>query len=507
MRTGRGWAARSPGSSRRCSTANCATPPRLRSSGAAASGSPRSPWPPRSPGASSGAEAIEQGLAAVDARLAADLKAELDVLRESAAELLGLDLTVPEPEGRLARAGGSSTPPPRMSARPSCWPVPSAAGFPASSAPASGITCVVKPPAWSDSQIGRARGDLQYRLAEATRALARAVEQRYADGTGRIQSALRAAAELREASQPRRRRRKENWPNGKRRFVTSWACSTRLRRQAASVPSAVPMPRGPTVLTLYSAADLLTGPGCPVCRYAAEAGDRYLAWFALEAHADAVTITRLCSSLGMCPRHTRGLMSQPGAPSRLTAVYRYVLQTARDRLSGHAARLAICPACEHDDGAAGRALDTLLEGLTDNQVRDRYRELGGLCIPHLRTASARGNCRVAAWLSQTMTAAVSACRASPDWLAGIDHDARCAPCCGARPRPSHLPDLARASPASPWAGQRMIAWLRFSAPATATSSTASWCCAAVISTTSSPWPASGTPGRCWPGRLAALPRA
>ena len=53
------------------------------------------------------------------------------------------------------------------------------------------------------------------------------------------------------------------------------------------------MPRGPTVLTLYSAADLLTGPGCAVCRYAAEAGDRYLAWFALEAHADAVTITRL----------------------------------------------------------------------------------------------------------------------------------------------------------------------------------------------------------------------
>jgi hypothetical protein len=79
------------------------------------------------------------------------------------------------------------------------------------------------------------------------------------------------------------------------------------------MPSAAPIPRGSTVLTLYSAADLLTGPGCPVCRYADEAGDRYLAWFALEAHADAVTITRLCSSLGMCPRHTRGLVSKPGA--------------------------------------------------------------------------------------------------------------------------------------------------------------------------------------------------
>jgi len=51
-----------------------------------------------------------------------------------------------------------------------------------------------------ERQIGRARGDLQYRLAEATRGLVRVVGQRYADGTGRIRSALRAAAELREAS-------------------------------------------------------------------------------------------------------------------------------------------------------------------------------------------------------------------------------------------------------------------------------------------------------------------
>ena len=161
------------------------------------------------------------------------------------------------------------------------------------------------------------------------------------------------------------------------------------------MPSAAPIPRGPTVLTLYTAADLLTGPGCPVCRYADEAGDRYLAWFALEGHADAATVTRLCSSLGMCARHTRGLMSQPGAARRLTAVYRYVVEAARDLLSGRAASIDACPACEHDRGAVGRALDTLLDGLADNLVRDRYRELGGLCIPHLRAAWTRGDHRVA----------------------------------------------------------------------------------------------------------------
>jgi hypothetical protein len=189
------------------------------------------------------------------------------------------------------------------------------------------------------------------------------------------------------------------------------------------MPSAAPIPRGPTVLTLYTAADLLTGPGCPVCRYADEAADRYLAWFALEAHADAVTITRLCASLGMCARHTRGLMSQPGAARRLTAVYRYVVEAARDLLSGRVASIDTCPACEHDRGAVGRALDTLLDGLTDQSVRERCRELGGLCIPHLRTGRVRGDRRAVAWLSQTMAEVVTARSAGPRWLAGTDHDA------------------------------------------------------------------------------------
>jgi hypothetical protein len=197
------------------------------------------------------------------------------------------------------------------------------------------------------------------------------------------------------------------------------------------MPAATPVPRGPTVLTLYTAADLLTGPGCPVCRYADEAADRYLAWFALEGHADAMTVTRLCASLGMCPRHTRGLINQPGADRRLTALYRYLTEAASDRLAAadhRAARPDGCPACKHDDGAAGRALETLLDCLADGQVRDRYRELGGLCIPHLRAASARGDHQVLSWLARTMTGAVTGRAAGPGWLAvtGRDADARIA---------------------------------------------------------------------------------
>jgi hypothetical protein len=189
------------------------------------------------------------------------------------------------------------------------------------------------------------------------------------------------------------------------------------------MPAATPVPRGPSVLTLYSAADLLTAPGCPVCRYGGEARERYLGWFALEAHAEAGTITRLRASLGMCARHTRALIGQPGSPTRLTAVYQYILAAARDRLAGQATAVAACPACDHDGAASRRALETLLEDLADPFVRDRCRELGGLCIPHLRAATARGQRRAVTWLGEMMTLTLRADSPGVEWLAGGDGDA------------------------------------------------------------------------------------
>ena len=146
-------------------------------------------------------EAIEQGLAQVDARLAVDLKAELDVLRDSAAELLGLDLAVPEPEGRLAESRrfffitAEDVGQTELLAGAVRRRLPGEFGRRAAKEHLRRAASDLM-----NSQIGRARGDLQYRLGEAKRALVRVVEQRYADGTDRIRSALKAAAGLREAS-------------------------------------------------------------------------------------------------------------------------------------------------------------------------------------------------------------------------------------------------------------------------------------------------------------------
>jgi hypothetical protein len=189
------------------------------------------------------------------------------------------------------------------------------------------------------------------------------------------------------------------------------------------VPAATPLPRGPSVLTLYSADDLLTAPGCPVCRYTAEASDRYLGWFALEGHGEPTAISSLCSSLGSCPSHTRRLMAQPGAAIRLTAVYRYVLTAARDRLTTGTQPVRDCPACEHDRAAADRALDTLLEGLADGRAKSRYQDLGGVCIPHLAEAAGSRHRRIAAWLAQVQQEVLGSSPRAPGWLAGLDQDA------------------------------------------------------------------------------------
>jgi uncharacterized Zn finger protein (UPF0148 family) len=189
------------------------------------------------------------------------------------------------------------------------------------------------------------------------------------------------------------------------------------------MPTATPIPRGPSVLTLYSASDLLTAPGCPVCRYAAEARDRYLGWFALEGHAQPGLLATLGGSLGMCAAHSRRLMGQPGAAVRLTVVYRYVVTAARERLAGGVASVAPCPACEHDNAAAGRALETLVDGLDDSSAAERCRDLGGVCIPHLAAASGRAHRRVVAWLGETMRESLAGAGPGPiGWLAGTDQD-------------------------------------------------------------------------------------
>jgi len=146
-------------------------------------------------------QTIEEGLARTGTRLTADLTAALGVLRDSAAELLGLDLAVPEPGGRLTEDRRFFYTTDEDAGQTELFAGAIRRKLPGELGRRSAREHLRREaPGLVRAQIGRARGDLQYRLSEATRALARSMEQRYAEATERMQAALRAAADLRTAS-------------------------------------------------------------------------------------------------------------------------------------------------------------------------------------------------------------------------------------------------------------------------------------------------------------------
>jgi GTP-binding protein EngB required for normal cell division len=146
-------------------------------------------------------EIIEKGLASTDVRLTADLTAALEVLRDSAAELLGLDLAVPEPAGRLAEDRRFFYTTAEETGQTELLAGAIRRWLPGELGRRSARQHLRREaPGLVQSQIGRARADLQYRLSEASRTLARSMEHRYAEATDRMQAALRAAEELRNVS-------------------------------------------------------------------------------------------------------------------------------------------------------------------------------------------------------------------------------------------------------------------------------------------------------------------
>ncbi|MGI5229399.1 dynamin family protein [Actinoallomurus sp. CA-142502] len=151
---------------------------------------------------------LEEGLSELDARLVAMLDRELAVVRDGAAELLDLDLAVPAEEGRLIEDsrffyvftdGAGQT---ELLVGAIRRHLPGAFGRRRAREHLLRETAELVP-----KQVGRARADLQYRLAEATRALVRAVDHRYATTIDRLVSALGAATAATENTQARTRRR------------------------------------------------------------------------------------------------------------------------------------------------------------------------------------------------------------------------------------------------------------------------------------------------------------
>jgi hypothetical protein len=144
---------------------------------------------------------LEDGLDRIERRVTRDLEAELAAVRDAAAELLGLELAVPAPAGRLTAGREFS-----FSVAEQVDQVELLAGAVRRRVPGQWGQRLARDHLLGEiddlaaRQIGRARADLQYRLAEATRQLIAAVGRRYADNTDRLAGALETAAALRDQS-------------------------------------------------------------------------------------------------------------------------------------------------------------------------------------------------------------------------------------------------------------------------------------------------------------------
>jgi hypothetical protein len=137
---------------------------------------------------------LEAALSELDARLTAALNDELADVRTAARDLLELDLVMPKVEGRLAEnrrffyTTAETTGQTELLAGAIRRHLPGEFGRRRAREHVLREVTELVP-----KQVGRARSDLQYRLAEATRALHRAIEARYADSADRLLAVLDAA--------------------------------------------------------------------------------------------------------------------------------------------------------------------------------------------------------------------------------------------------------------------------------------------------------------------------
>ena len=146
-------------------------------------------------------ERLERRLEGLEARLVSELNAELEAIRGAAANLLGLDLSVPGPGHRLSGDLRFIYTLPEDVGQTELLAGAIRRRLPGEAGRRRARRYLeLQAQNLADAQVGRARADLQYRLAEATRTLSRALRLRYAEGTGRLQTALQTAAELRQAT-------------------------------------------------------------------------------------------------------------------------------------------------------------------------------------------------------------------------------------------------------------------------------------------------------------------
>jgi len=149
---------------------------------------------------------------------------------------------------------------------------------------------------------------------------------------------------------------------------------------------------GVPALFTYHLHDILTKPGCIMCRLVRESEEQWLWNLLYEYTGDPQVHTRFADSLGLCGEHAdlmRMIVEnrQLVTPSGVARLYDTVSREEISRLlhaahSGPASRDE-CPLCQYRDQASVRKASFLAQALADEQWQKEYARSDGLCQVHL----------------------------------------------------------------------------------------------------------------------------
>ena len=131
---------------------------------------------------------------------------------------------------------------------------------------------------------------------------------------------------------------------------------------------------------------LLREPGCPACRYLAEAERSFFSWLRIESFSVAEVQARLRAGMGMCEVHSRRLVEEFGEGHVMTIIVREAIAGARQRLREDG-EPGPCPACDAVGFGSQRARQLVVDGLADPATARVYSDHDGVCLAHFLQAA------------------------------------------------------------------------------------------------------------------------
>jgi cytochrome c556 len=133
----------------------------------------------------------------------------------------------------------------------------------------------------------------------------------------------------------------------------------------------------------YNLLDTLRRTGCPFCRIATGAGQRYLETTFYEFVNDPSVRRQVASARGFCREHTR-LVRRLGDPLGVALLHETLLDELikADERDLFAMPKEDCPACRYVAQSLATSMGTFLDNFDEPEIQEYLQQAPTICFPH-----------------------------------------------------------------------------------------------------------------------------